>query len=77
MSMRRLMLVMLLMVVWSLSVATVGYGQDASLIYACVDAQGRLTIIPAGGSCDNRERLLTWPAAPTEESNLRQFMLQA
>jgi hypothetical protein len=38
MSMRRLMLVMLLMVVWSLSVATVGYGQDASLIYACVDA---------------------------------------
>jgi hypothetical protein len=65
MPMHRRMLVVLLVVVWSLSVPIVGSGQDTSLIYACVDPQGRLTIIAPGGSCGARETLLTWPAAPT------------
>jgi hypothetical protein len=60
-----LMLFVLLMVVWSLSVPTVGSGQGTSLISACVDQQGRLRIITPGTSCGARETLLTWPAEPT------------
>jgi len=66
------MLGVVLMVVWGLSVPTVGYGQDASLIYACVDQQGRLTIIVPGGSCGARETLLTWPATPAEPATFYQ-----
>jgi hypothetical protein len=37
---------------------------QTTLIYACVDTQGRLRVIAAGGSCGQRETLLTWPAEP-------------
>jgi hypothetical protein len=67
-----LMSVVLLMVVWSLSVPTVGSGQGTSLIYACVDAQGRPCIVPPGTSCGARETLLTWPATPAEPATFYQ-----
>jgi hypothetical protein len=65
MSKHLLMSVVLLMVVWSLSVPTVGSAQGTSLISACVDQQGRLRIVAPGTSCGARETLLTWPAEPT------------
>jgi hypothetical protein len=60
----RLLLVAVLVVLCSMSGAV--YGQSVPLIHACVDQQGRLTIIAPGGSCGNEETLLTWPAASAE-----------
>jgi hypothetical protein len=39
--------------------------QSPTMIFACVDAKGRLQIIPQGTSCGAKETLLTWPATPT------------
>jgi hypothetical protein len=39
--------------------------QSPTMIFACVDAQGRLRIIPQGTSCGAKETLLTWPTTPT------------
>jgi hypothetical protein len=39
--------------------------QTPTMIFACVDAQGRLTIIQEGGTCGARQTRISWPAAPT------------
>jgi hypothetical protein len=49
----------------TLTLAGPAAAQSPTLIYACVDPQGRPTIIAPGGTCGTRDRLLTWPAAPT------------
>jgi hypothetical protein len=49
----------------TLMLAGLATAQSPTMIFACVDAQGRPRIIPQGTSCENRETLLTWPATPT------------
>jgi hypothetical protein len=44
--------------------ASLAAAQSPPLIYACVDQQGRLRIVPQGTSCGPRETLLSWPAEP-------------
>jgi hypothetical protein len=49
------------------SLSALASAQTAPLLYACVDPQGRLTMIapPPAGTCGPKERLISWPAAPT------------
>ena len=49
----------------SLSLPAVSLGQSPTLISACVNTKGALRIIATGGSCSNKETLLTWPATAT------------
>jgi hypothetical protein len=65
-------LVAVLVVLWYISVPTVGYGQGATLIHACVDAKGNLRIVAPGTACSAKETRLTWPAEPTEPTTFYQ-----